>query len=92
MLVSITKVYSNRIPQPAKALRLLALSKNNEIVEKYAYDPWGNRRNPTDWSLADMQTSRITSRGYTLHEHLDGFGVINMNGRVYDPMLSRPKP
>jgi len=24
-----------------------------------------------------------------MHEHLDGFGLINMNGRVYDPMLSR---
>jgi RHS repeat-associated protein len=28
-------------------------------------------------------------RGFIGHEHLDGFGLINMNGRVYDPMLAR---
>lgn len=28
-------------------------------------------------------------RGYTGHEHLPEFGLINMNGRVYDPIVSR---
>jgi RHS repeat-associated protein len=28
-------------------------------------------------------------RGYTGHEHLDKFALINMNGRVYDPVLAR---
>ncbi|MCE7043811.1 RHS repeat-associated core domain-containing protein [Dyadobacter sp. CY312] len=28
-------------------------------------------------------------RGYTGHEMLDQFGLINMNGRVYDPVLGR---
>ncbi|MCE7043814.1 RHS repeat-associated core domain-containing protein [Dyadobacter sp. CY312] len=28
-------------------------------------------------------------RGYTGHEHLDRFGLINMNGRMYDPVLGR---
>jgi RHS repeat-associated protein len=28
-------------------------------------------------------------RGYTGHEHLSEFGLINMNGRVYDPLVSR---
>jgi len=26
--------------------------------------------------------------GYTLHEHYNDFGLINMNGRVYDPYMS----
>ena len=26
-------------------------------------------------------------RGFTGHEHMDEFGVINMNARVYDPRL-----
>ena len=30
----------------------------------------------------------IKDRGYTLHEHYDDFGLINMNGRVYDPFKS----
>jgi RHS repeat-associated protein len=33
--------------------------------------------------------SQITDRGYTGHEHLDQFGLINMNGRIYDPVLGR---
>ncbi len=35
------------------------------------------------------------NRGYTGHEHLDMFGIINMNGRVYDPataMFFSPDP
>ncbi|MBQ8673945.1 MAG: RHS repeat-associated core domain-containing protein, partial [Bacteroides sp.] len=28
-------------------------------------------------------------RGYTGHEHLDSFGLVNMNGRMYDPALGR---
>ncbi len=28
-------------------------------------------------------------RGFTGHEHLPQFGLINMNGRVYDPFLAR---
>jgi len=31
----------------------------------------------------------VADRGYTGHEHLVAFGLINMNGRVYDPVLGR---
>jgi len=75
---------------------LIALTdENGTVVEKYAYDPWGARRNPTDWRLKDTRVSFITNRGYTGHEHLDAFGIINMNGRVYDPhtaMFFSPDP
>lgn len=30
-----------------------------------------------------------TKRGYTGHEHLEGAGLIHMNGRVYDPDIGR---
>jgi len=30
-----------------------------------------------------------TRHGYTGHEHLDKFALINMNGRVYDPIIGR---
>ena len=67
---------------------LLALTDINGVVkEKYAYDPWGNRRNTASWKDADTRTKFIVDRGYTLHEHLDALGLINMNGRVYDPLL-----
>jgi RHS repeat-associated protein len=31
----------------------------------------------------------VTDRGFTCHEHLEDFGLINMNGRMYDPLLGR---
>ena len=31
----------------------------------------------------------LIDRGFTGHEHLDAFGLINMNGRIYDPVLGR---
>lgn len=69
---------------------LLAVANTSgKVVERYAYDPWGARRNPTNWTERDNRTSRLFSRGYTLHEHLDDFGLINMNGRVYDPLMAQ---
>ena len=68
---------------------LTALSlPDGTVKERYAYDPWGNRRNPTDWTQADSRTGWIINRGYTMHEHLPEFSLINMNGRVYDPLTS----
>jgi RHS repeat-associated protein len=31
----------------------------------------------------------LLERGYTGHEHLPEFGLINMNGRMYDPLIGR---
>ena len=59
------------------------------LKEKYAYDPWGYRVNPTDRKQKDPRKSFIFSRGYTLHEHLDDYGLINMNGRMYDPLMGQ---
>jgi len=68
---------------------LIALTDaNGNVLERYAYDPWGQRRNPSDWRQTDSRTSWRLNRGYTGHEHLDAFGIINMNGRVYDPLTS----
>ena len=68
---------------------LTALSlQDGTIKERYAYDPWGNRRNPANWTQRDARTAFIFNRGYTMHEHLPEFALINMNGRVYDPLAS----
>ncbi len=65
---------------------LIALAdEEGAVVERYAYDAWGKRRNPDNWAQGDMRTNFAVNRGYTMHEHLDEFGIINMNGRVYDP-------
>jgi RHS repeat-associated protein len=57
------------------------------IVEQNAYDPWGRRRNPADWSFTNVTAPTLLSRGFTGHEHIDELTLINMNGRVYDPVL-----
>lgn len=80
---------------------LIALTdQNGNAIERYAYDPWGARRNPQDWTLKGIPPSGgwgagIINRGYTGHEHLSPFGgagggdIINMNGRVYDPLTAQ---
>ncbi len=45
--------------------------------------------NANNWSYTAVPTSFTFDRGYTLHEHLDAYQLINMNGRVYDPLLGR---
>ncbi len=63
-------------------------NQSGVMVEEYSYDAWGRRRNPANWSYTIHQPTLIT-RGYTGHEHLDQFSLINMNGRLYDPVLGR---
>ena len=60
------------------------------VVERLAYDPWGKRRfiNGTADTL-DAITSQTIDRGFTMHEHIDEMGIINMNGRIYDPLIGR---
>lgn len=58
----------------------------NEFAEN-SFDPWGRRRNTDDWSYDNVTVNSLFARGFTGHEHLDAFGLINMNGRVYDPVL-----
>lgn len=70
---------------------LIALvDENGSVVRRYAYDPWGKRVNPTDWTQPDTSEELYhINRGYTMHEHLDDFGLINMNGRVFDPAMAQ---
>jgi len=61
------------------------------VVEKRSYDPWGRLRNPQTlkpYGLGEQPTLFL-GRGYTGHEHLAEFGIINMNARLYDPILGR---
>ncbi|HRY97474.1 MAG TPA: peptidoglycan DD-metalloendopeptidase family protein [Bacteroidales bacterium] len=61
---------------------------NNE-EQRYSFDAWGRRRDPDTWSYLSGNEQFMFDRGYTGHEHLDAFALINMNGRTYDPILAR---
>ncbi|MDD4402829.1 MAG: hypothetical protein PHI24_13520, partial [Desulfitobacteriaceae bacterium] len=72
---------------------LAITDESGDVVQRYAYDPWGRRRQPGSWhnlTASEIeQENFLFARGYTGHEHLDAFGLINMNGRMYDPLLGR---
>jgi len=57
------------------------------LVEEYSYDAWGLRRNPNNWMPFESTQILQTNRGFTGHDHLDLFALVNMNGRVYDPVI-----
>ena len=61
------------------------------VEQELSYDAWGNLRDPETWynhTQADPVEAPMFDRGYTGHEHMTAFGLINMNGRCYDPMMS----
>lgn len=58
-----------------------------DLEQSLSFDAWGNRRNASTWNGSATDT-HLFDRGFTGHEHLYNFGLINMNGRVYDPFMS----
>ena len=67
---------------------IFALDQNNNGTMSYVIkDHQGSMRNPQTLSYDNVTAS--FDRGYTLHEHYDDFGLINMNGRLYDPLVGR---
>lgn len=57
------------------------------VKQRLSFDAWGNRRDPITGVKLTSAKGLLFARGFTGHEHLDEFSLINMNGRVYDPML-----
>ena len=64
---------------------------NGAVEQRLSFDAWGNQRNPNTWAnytANDTYSKPMLDRGFTGHEHLTAFGLINMNGRMYDPVMS----
>ena len=57
------------------------------LEQELSFDAWGNLRDPETWS-GEFEGTPLLDRGFTGHEHLYNFGLINMNGRMYDPVMS----
>ena len=51
------------------------------VEQRLSYDAWGNLRNPETWSGSFTGTPMF-DRGFTGHEHLYNFGLINMKFTV----------
>jgi len=55
--------------------------KDKKVAQSNRFDPWGNNVGTANFS--------ITKRGFTGHEHYPQFKIINMNARLYDPVIGR---
>lgn len=60
---------------------LRLVNSHGETAFEASYDAWGRQTVTTD--------SIGFRRGYTGHEMLPEFGLVNMNGRMYDPVIGR---
>lgn len=67
------------------------LNSSGTVVQELSYDAWGRLRNPSTFALytPTNEPDLYLGRGYCGHEHLTGLGLINMNARLYDPLLGR---
>jgi len=54
---------------------------DKNIVQSNRFGVWGNTVGAGNFS--------ITKRGFTGHEHYPEFKIINMNARLYDPVIAR---
>lgn len=56
-----------------------------------SYDAWGRLRNPSTYEVyaPGSEPDLFLGRGYCGHEHIPGIGLINMNARLYDPLIGR---
>ncbi|TKG90729.1 hypothetical protein EYV94_22970 [Puteibacter caeruleilacunae] len=63
----------------------------SSLTQEFSYDAWGRQRNPSTWIsyTPGSEPSLVAGRGFSGHEHLKWFGLINMNGRLYDPVVGR---
>jgi RHS repeat-associated protein len=69
-------------PDHLGSLTLITNAAGN-VRQKCTFDAWGKR------TFVTKDNTLVFDRGFTGHEHLDEFGLINMNGRMYDPIVGR---
>ena len=69
---------------------------SRRVIRALHFDPWGNVKSDANWKMFDTTTlsgslagSFRFSRGFTGHEHYADLKIINMNGRLYDPVIAR---
>lgn len=64
---------------------IASVTEAGAIISRSRFDPWGVRTVTAGNAGVTVDSGE---RGFTGHEHLD-FGLIHMNGRVYDPAWGR---
>ena len=69
---------------------------SKRVIRNIHFDPWGNVKSDANWKIfdttalsGDLAGTFRFSRGFTGHEHYADLKIINMNGRLYDPVIAR---
>ena len=65
------------------------VNADGSLVQELNYDAWGRLRNPQTQEVYGVSAQPVLKlgRGYTGHEHLLLFGLVNMNACLYDPVF-----
>jgi RHS repeat-associated protein len=71
-------------------------SPSKKVRQRNWFDPWGNYSEDLNKRFdhgppvyAAHPNFPLTKRGFTGHEHYPEINIINMNGRLYDPVIGR---
>ncbi|MFZ5497238.1 MAG: FG-GAP-like repeat-containing protein [Verrucomicrobiota bacterium] len=63
--------------------------EQGRVLKRHTYDAWGKQATAYTNTDSGITNTSSSTRGFTDHEMLTDFGLIHMNGRVYDPVLGR---
>ena len=67
------------------------IASDGTLKQELSYDAWGRLRDVDTHVTYEsgIEPELFLGRGYTGHEHLTMFGLVNMNARLYDPATGR---
>jgi RHS repeat-associated protein len=85
-----TTTYYNLLRDYLGSITHVINATTKAVTAEYSYDAWGRMRNSSTWAVyapGSEPALFVAGRGYTGHEHLPWFNLINMNGRVYDALV-----
>jgi len=89
-MAAIVKTEQNNTTIFINADRLGSISQifdnTGNLLQEFSYDAWGKQ---TIIQNNSSQTEPLLNLGYTGHEHLSVFNLIDMKGRFYDPQIGQ---
>lgn len=59
------------------------------VVQRLSYDPWGKQRNANGSDATCGSIASATTRGFTNQEQMPAGCLVNLNARLYDPVIGR---
>jgi len=67
----------------------VVFDKDGTVLERLYHEPFGRRTGADGAALPSFVPTSDVSLGFTGHRHDDDLDLIDMHGRVYDPVQKR---